>query len=657
MADVSFVHEVLPSQHSIRLLELRPGMEGDTITCSISVHLLQQAPAYDALSYTWGSSEDSTSIFINDEPLQVRVNAYNFLRRKRHSSESSLLWIDAICIDQSNLKERSEQVAIMHKIYELARTVIVWLGQADDTSGVAMTYASDVDPSKFIAEYTPYLFYGSSNDEIYWAKSYIFDAPSTFVEEKVLVNALAALFTRTWFSRVWITQEAAVNQNTVVFCGPDTATFDQLFAIAWLLSPRWTMLWPDWVTEDFLVVEPGLQACSRIQTHRIRNQQIREEANNQLAAPFHLLLGGSLHCQATDPRDKIYALRNLASDLLTDDWVPKPDYERSWEDLYTDVASRLFRRGNMDTFSYAGRVRQPQASALASWVPDWRGWSHLKFTTHGAWRAGALRPTTCVSRLLSKKQRRDIQRMLPPGQEASRVSLTVKCLMADEMSYLGGIAEDFKKYSDVARVHQVLHALDWAALSFIQDHVGPLYITGEAVEDAYAATLIAETTHEDRLATQDYCQMHKEWQAWLVASASGSPPTYHVAIENSEAFRKTQICVTGHGYLCLVPVMTVKTDCVAIIAGYRMPVVLRPVGQYYELIGDCYIHGMMESQAFSLIDDFALKLKEQKRSLESKTRRTEKQMQHDAIRGDPESGLEGYTRVYPTLGKRSVDLI
>ena len=545
----------------------------------------------------------------------------------------------------------------MHKIYELARMVIVWLGHADDMSSVAMAYASDIDPSKFIAEYTPYLFYGTSNDEIYWSKSYIFDAVSTAGEGTVLVNALAKLFTRPWFNRIWIMQEAAVNQNTVVFCGPDTATFDQVFAIAWLLSPRWTTLWPDWVTEDFLVVEPSLLACNTIQTHRIRNQQIREGANNRLSAPFHLLLEGSSHCQATDPRDKIYALRNLATDLLSDDWVPKPDYERPWEDLYTDVASRLFRRGRMDTFTYAGRVRQPQGPLLASWVPDWRGWRHLKFTTHSAWRAGALRPTTCATHLLSKKQRRDTQRLLPIGQEAPRVCLTIKCLMTDDIVYLGGVAKDFRKFSDVAEVHQVLNELDQAASSFIQNHVGPLYITGEAVEDAYATTLIANTTHEDRLATNEYCEVYKEWHAWLVAGALGSRPIYHEAIENSEVFWKTQVCVTSHGYLCLVPEMAVRTDCVAILASYKMPVVLRPVGQYYELIGDCYVHGMMESQAFSLIDDFALKLKEQKRSLESKIRRTEKQMQHDAIRGDPESGLEGYTRVYPTLGQRSVELI
>ena len=57
MAEMPFNYEDLPSQHSIRLLELRPGTEGDTITCSLTTHLLRPAPTYDALSYTWGSSE------------------------------------------------------------------------------------------------------------------------------------------------------------------------------------------------------------------------------------------------------------------------------------------------------------------------------------------------------------------------------------------------------------------------------------------------------------------------------------------------------------------------------------------------------------------------------------------------------------------------
>ena len=56
--------------------------------------------------------------------------------------------------------------------------------------------------------------------------------------------------------------------------------------------------------------------------------------------------------------------------------------------------------------------------------------------------------------------------------------------MEELLSSLGSIAEDFKKNSDVARVIQVLHKLDQAALSFVQDRVDTVYITGEASEDA-----------------------------------------------------------------------------------------------------------------------------------------------------------------------------
>ena len=56
------------------------------------------------------------------------------------------MWIDAICIDQSNLKERSEQVRCMRLIYQKARRIVVWLGEADAQSTLAMDTLERLGP-------------------------------------------------------------------------------------------------------------------------------------------------------------------------------------------------------------------------------------------------------------------------------------------------------------------------------------------------------------------------------------------------------------------------------------------------------------------------------------------------------------------------------
>jgi hypothetical protein len=102
-------------------------------------------PDYTALSYTWGAAEESMTgeadpplreILVNDKRFPIGSNLYDCLcelRRRIDVSESRsmFIWIDAICIDQFNVHERSMQIGLMGNIYRNASRVIVWLGKAD----------------------------------------------------------------------------------------------------------------------------------------------------------------------------------------------------------------------------------------------------------------------------------------------------------------------------------------------------------------------------------------------------------------------------------------------------------------------------------------------------------------------------------------------
>ncbi|KAL2060095.1 hypothetical protein VTL71DRAFT_9917 [Oculimacula yallundae] len=130
-SDNSHIYSPLDQTAShIRLVHLKPCSNGIDISCSLQIADLEGGECkYEALSYEWGDSAVSRSILLNGNKIQIRENlwwALFYLRRPEEKDR--VLWIDALCIDQSNDKERNHQVGLMGRIYSRAQRVIAWLG-------------------------------------------------------------------------------------------------------------------------------------------------------------------------------------------------------------------------------------------------------------------------------------------------------------------------------------------------------------------------------------------------------------------------------------------------------------------------------------------------------------------------------------------------
>jgi len=108
------------------------------IKCILETTSLDESPSYTALSYSWGNPEITETIILDGEQFQVTVNLYAALRNLQREHEDTVLWIDAICINQNDNVEKSWQVQQMGDIYQQAIMVVIWLGPADDTSNIAM---------------------------------------------------------------------------------------------------------------------------------------------------------------------------------------------------------------------------------------------------------------------------------------------------------------------------------------------------------------------------------------------------------------------------------------------------------------------------------------------------------------------------------------
>ncbi|OCL13102.1 HET-domain-containing protein, partial [Glonium stellatum] len=122
------------SRSEIRLLRILPATKDDcTLRCELFTFPLQgDYPRYVALSYVWGDTSITENIFINGSVTPITKSLALALRRFRDgcpaSKYASFLWADVICVNQSNIAEKTHQVRMMAMTYERAACVMSWLG-------------------------------------------------------------------------------------------------------------------------------------------------------------------------------------------------------------------------------------------------------------------------------------------------------------------------------------------------------------------------------------------------------------------------------------------------------------------------------------------------------------------------------------------------
>jgi hypothetical protein len=178
-----FCYSALQSDFgSIRLLRLLPHRdEAADIQCDLFDYSLQDSYGthlYEALSYVWGDPEKTLPIFVHGHRFDVTVNLHAALSHLRNHSIERVLWIDAICINQSDDKEKENQIQIMARIYGQANRVVVWLGGAANDSDLAF-------------------------EEIRSAKG---REPDYRPPDDNLTSAISFLLQRPWFRRIWVRQ-------------------------------------------------------------------------------------------------------------------------------------------------------------------------------------------------------------------------------------------------------------------------------------------------------------------------------------------------------------------------------------------------------------------------------------------------------------------
>lgn len=116
-------------EDSIRLLRPAPGSKSDPLCAEVCLTRTTEYPEYCALSYVWGDPQAC-----DRHPLRrprarhPGQSVRGTLLRIRSPTETTTLWVDAVCINQGDLNEREHQVSIMRNIYQNASLVLSYLG-------------------------------------------------------------------------------------------------------------------------------------------------------------------------------------------------------------------------------------------------------------------------------------------------------------------------------------------------------------------------------------------------------------------------------------------------------------------------------------------------------------------------------------------------
>ncbi|KAF1973161.1 HET-domain-containing protein [Bimuria novae-zelandiae CBS 107.79] len=283
-----------------RLLQLQSSSDRGKITCILRSYPLNDCPPYIALSYSWGPTQSYREIDLNNARFPVGRNLWWFLLHMRLQERHGYYWIDALCINQSDVAEQNHQVQMMGSIYSKAQSVAIWLGEVDSSSNVAM---------QFIAERKP-LDSGSISFGKIWT-----------LEQ---AESVLRLCQRNYWRRIWIVQEVMLAKNATIFCGSMLVSWSKFEGLIDDLRRIFDMGLAHTRSAYLrcaceVLASPAIVIAKAISTRSERKQSLLT------------LLEVYRDHEATDIRDKVYALHGLAEDSQD---LPI-DYGTSPRDLLT----------------------------------------------------------------------------------------------------------------------------------------------------------------------------------------------------------------------------------------------------------------------------------------------------------------------------------
>jgi hypothetical protein len=343
----------------IRLLTLLPGQFSEDIKINLDIVQFQidRPPKFEALSYAWSEAvldsiqnedkattyeslprtpDDLSLVYIagSGKTLPVRPNLSAALRHLRSVAEPRVLWVDAICVNQEDLEERSSQVQKFKHVYSLASQVVVWLGIENDKSSDAMQLLKEIS-RHVVVDWTYGTISPATHHDVDTSWSDL-KLNLTLGREEYL--AIYNLLERSWFERLWIRQEVQLSKCATIVCGTDTISWENFRGAIYLLN------WKNLAYHDLRYY---------VDEFRARVRFVYELCRYGVQKNLAVILYEGRKSKCSDPRDRVYACISLA-DQSSQDFV-KPDYTKTVIEVYANLlAASLKYTQRLDEVGLSG---------------------------------------------------------------------------------------------------------------------------------------------------------------------------------------------------------------------------------------------------------------------------------------------------------------
>lgn len=681
--DYQFYQPLDPTQRQIRILVLKPEPYGSTaeLFCQLRVVSLKEVGKkyqFECLSYCWGDLNDTVTIkllyygLIRETPEGRLQNVWSDFKITRSLHEALCqyraqgaefntqvyVWADAVCINQSDVVEKSAQVAMMGDIYASAGHTTIWLGVGDQYTNHAMDFGLLL--SRKERDDDAISRWRTSGRKLAGIEASRIDGiigkTMSLTEEEMsstgflpMRKSIQTLFSRPWFRRVWVLQEQFLSSDIAVQCGEKQVPWISLLMLnAFESRARESQGKLMWTKPELVELAPGLTAYKYIMDENVNHHisdawftlSVYQESTEKV--PLSVLIWELEKFGATDPHDQVFALLGIAKETQNVEITPRgfrPDYSRSIEDTYTSFTKAMINHERrLDLLSLVNtfdaeetRLRCP---GLPSWVPEFgKTFERQRAFGYMAWRLY----DACAGRK-AQLQDQNVDDCSPVLSLRGRIIdlVTLPGSAKDDETFLYVLVSENDRECPQLTLNLDIFAAD-GLQKLWSEHVAPLntYVTGEDLLTAFIVTLLAgRTNYENTIVRDDprvylldlqqipgliahfaafwmlkdpdlallpdSCAFYASKKELLAMSETG------VAREFGKRLLWTchnrSFLVTKKGLIGLCPKDTQAGDVIAVLDGGLVPYVLRPLGVseagHYELVGECYVHGRMHGTSF-----------------------------------------------------------
>ncbi|KAK5661144.1 hypothetical protein OQA88_11035 [Cercophora sp. LCS_1] len=353
-----FQYTPLLGPRNIRVLVLQPALRAsDPICCSFQQTSLDEDATsrspYEAVSYVWGAPSGTKRVLVDGQTAFVTPNCEEALLQLRRMFKPRNLWVDALCIDQSSVAEKNQQVPMMADIYRCAVGTILWLGPDSDPelSGVlgrAARYGGAVQQLRRT-------FRSIRPDTSYWSSQ----RHSTIYILNDTENArIHRLCQDRWFSRIWTVQEFLVSKTAV-------------FRMGGVECPAISL-------SSYYHMGGSIVSRTDLEHYTLRNSLLdfrldREETFYEF---LHLVIKLCALNDATDARDKVYGIFSYLTSQFPDFDLPPVDYQKPLHEVYELFTRAVIARTNslwvVGLINPAPEDTSGEPHPIPSWVLDLR---------------------------------------------------------------------------------------------------------------------------------------------------------------------------------------------------------------------------------------------------------------------------------------------